>query len=211
MHARLSPEVQMLREGIDSFLELRDDDGRRVNDCQYGIYAFYDYDDEPIYVGQTRERLRVRIRRHLTNQRTDAVAMGVLDPFEVATIKVWPFWDLKRGKSDAVEILNRAEYTVIQMAIKESQYGAILNEKLPLALEPIELPPSYGQRIIPEELFHLRNHPDVRIARRASTLAQLAKVVSERDVSPGLRRVLVVQAQRLEDLTKRRLNEVTRS
>ena len=32
----------------------------------------------------TTEQLRVRIRRHLTNQRIDAVAMNVLDPFEVA-------------------------------------------------------------------------------------------------------------------------------
>ena len=56
-----------------------------------GVYAFYDCDGEPTYVGQTKERLRNRIRRHLTNQSTDAVAMSVLDPFEVAEIEMWPF------------------------------------------------------------------------------------------------------------------------
>ena len=46
-----------------------------------------------IYVGQTREKLSGRVGRHLTNQRTDAVAMRVLDPLEVAAVEVWPLWD----------------------------------------------------------------------------------------------------------------------
>jgi hypothetical protein len=62
----------------------------RLGNYKFGVYAFFDYDGEPIYVGQTNERLRTRIRRHLTNQRTDAVAMKVLDPFEVYEIEVWP-------------------------------------------------------------------------------------------------------------------------
>ncbi len=103
--AGILPQVRMLRDGIDSFLSLVDEKGRRVNDAKFGIYAFYDYDDEPIYVGQTREQLRVRIRRHLTNQRTDAVAMNVLDPFEVASIEVWPFWDLIEDNEESRDIL----------------------------------------------------------------------------------------------------------
>lgn len=64
--------------------------GAPVGNYRWGVYAFFDYDGEPIYVGQTNEQLRTRIRRHLTNQRTDAVAMSVLDPFEVFEIAVWP-------------------------------------------------------------------------------------------------------------------------
>ena len=83
-------EVQALYAGVTRLLDTVDDEGRIVGSCHYGVYLFYDYDGEPIYVGQTRERLRVRIRRHLTNQRTDAVAiMRVLEPFEVAEIKMW--------------------------------------------------------------------------------------------------------------------------
>src|SRR5690349_19550309 len=76
--------------------------GRRPANARCGIYAFYDYDGEPIYVGQTVEQLRVRIRRHLTNQRTDAVAMRVLDPLEVAEVEIWPFWafNAKPGRGD---------------------------------------------------------------------------------------------------------------
>lgn len=77
-----------------------------------GVYAFYDCDGEPIYVGQTKERLRNRIRRHLTNQSTDAVAMSVLDPFEVAEIEMWPFW-----RRPSKERLNQAECTVYGQAL----------------------------------------------------------------------------------------------
>jgi hypothetical protein len=47
---------------------------------------------------------------------------------------------------------------------------------------------------------------DVRIARRAQTIAKLAQVISERDIQKhgGLRRVLLVQSQRLESLAKER-------
>ena len=100
--------------------------GKRVGDCTFGVYLFYDYDGEPIYVGQTQERLRTRIRRHLTNQRTDAVAMRVLDPFEVAEIEMWPFWSLT--KEAAADTLNRVEFTVYCQALERSEFNAILNE-----------------------------------------------------------------------------------
>ena len=82
-------------------------------------------------MGQTNEMLRSRISRHLTNQRTDAVAMNVLDPFEVAEIEVWPLWEFQRKKSGDAEsklILNAAEYTVFQSVLKKSSFRAVLNE-----------------------------------------------------------------------------------
>jgi hypothetical protein len=180
------------------------------------VYVFYDYDGEPIYVGQTEERLRVRIRRHLTNQRTDAVAMNVLDPFEVADVEVYPFYQLEKpekgeGKDLYAERVKRtlgaAEYTVFQQVLKASALGAVLNEKdMPQAKEIKLSKPTRG-RIIPADLYELRKHPDVRIARRASTVAALARVISERDVSPGLRRTLLTQARRLESLAAKRLED----
>ncbi len=119
-------EVDALYESVKSALDTVAANGRRVGDCKFGVYLFYDYDGEPIYVGQTQERLRSRIRRHLTNQRTDAVAMRVLDPFEVAEIEMWPFWSL--AKRDAADTLNRAEFTVYCQALARSEFNAILNE-----------------------------------------------------------------------------------
>jgi hypothetical protein len=59
--------------------------------------------------------------------------------------------------------------------------------------------------IVSDEVLQIRGHADVRIARRAQTIARLAQVISERQVSVGLRRSLLVQAQRLEFLADEQL------
>lgn len=206
-------DVAAIRDHIVAFLDT-EVDGRSPCNARCGVYVFYDYDGEPIYVGQTNERLRVRIRRHLTNQRTDAVAMNVLDPFEVADIEVYPFYELENRAQEESEqeyrlrlreTLAAAEFTVFQKVLTESKLGAVLNEADISPRPLIALPPSFRGRIIPDDLFAVRQHPDVRIARRASTIASLAKVISERDVSGGLRRTLLTQARRLELLARQRL------
>lgn len=126
MSSNSSPEVDALYAGVTRLLNLPDSSGRKVGDCTRGVYLFIDYDGEPIYVGQTTEKLRTRIRRHLTNQRTDVVAMRVLDPFEVAEVEMWPFWELEG--EDVSDQLDRAEFTVYQNALDKSKFGAILNE-----------------------------------------------------------------------------------
>jgi hypothetical protein len=204
-------DVTAIRREIERILNKEGDDGRVVGNSQYGVYAFYDYDGEPIYVGQTSERLRTRIGRHLTNQRTDAVAMNVLDPFEVLEIEMWPLHNLEGSRaSDAgvASLLNAAEWTVYKKVLGASKFGAVLNEKEIAQTEEIDLPPSVRGRIVPDDIYELRKHPDVRIARRANTIAALSRVISERRVSKGLRRTLITQAKRLEDLSTRRLEEI---
>src|SRR5208283_3793621 len=130
---RLGPpsDVVVIRKEIEAFFKTPDDNGRRIGNHTWGIYAFYDYDGEPIYVGQTYEGLGSRIGRHLTNQRTDAVAMNVLDPFEVAEIRVWPLDLSKMDEASRRAYLDRAEFTVFQKLIRKSKFSAILNEKPP--------------------------------------------------------------------------------
>ena len=209
MNPKKEPEdVTALYIGVKNALDSDYGDGRRVGDCKYGVYLFYDYDGEPIYVGRTVEKLRVRIRRHLTNQRTDAVAMSVLDPFEVAEIEMWPFWELESaGRIEANDTLDRAEYAVYRKALQESQFSVVLNEKEIKPADEIVLPKSVRVSVLPEELREKREHPDVRLARRARTIANLARVISERSVRPGIRRTLWAQARRLEYLAKTRLDE----
>ena len=71
----------------------------------------------------------------------------------------------------------------------------------------VQLPKAYRRRIIPDDIFPHRKHPDIRIARRASTIASLARVISERKVSKGLRQTLLTQARRLERLAEERLKD----
>ena len=186
--------VRDFRRLLDAALSERDDQGRKWADARWGCYAFYDYDGEPIYVGQTNERLRTRVRRHLTNQRTDAVAMRILDVFEVAELELWPLWDFedvtKRGDPErfreAQATLDSAEYTAYLDAIVLSKFGAILNEKIPTVSRTAQLPQSGRFRLVSAETRAERGHPDVRIARRAETISRLAAVAHERgEVSDG--------------------------
>ena len=205
-------EVTLILQQLEVALNAVDSEGRRTGNAQFGIYAFYDYDGEPIYVGQTTEQLRVRIRRHLTNQRTDAVAMNVLDPFEVADVEMWPFWNLegRRAADESVKsLLASAEYTVFSRLIESSAFSAVLNEVAVPQADEIDLPQSFRYRIVPEPVYSRRLHPDLRIARRASTIAKLAEVISQRAVQNGLRTTLLTQARRLEHLAGRRLADRT--
>jgi hypothetical protein len=189
-----------------------------LGNFRYGVYAFYDYDGEPIYVGQTNNTLRDRIGRHMTNQRTDAVAMKVLDPFEVYAIEVWPLpqfnhLNSKSHKDERAEAklwLNALERAVYDQAVEASKFTAVLNEKVPAVarLSFLEMPTSHKGIVVSPELLKLREHRDIRIARRAATLASLAQIISERQVQKGLRTVLRTQAQRLEWLASERLKEL---
>ena len=209
--------VRDFRQLLDVALSEHDDQGRRWADARWGCYAFYDYDGEPIYVGQTNERLRTRVRRHLTNQRTDAVAMRILDVFEVAELELRPLWEFedvtKKGDPhrfrEAQAKLDSVEYTAYLDAIVLSKFGAILNEKIPPVSPTLHLPPSRRCQLVSAETRAERGHPDIRIARRAETISRLAAVAHERgEVSDGLRRVLVVQAVRLAHLSATRLAQV---
>lgn len=214
--AKAPHDVAAIRRTLTEFLNSADETGAKPCNAKCGVYVFYDYDGEPIYVGRTHERLRGRMLRHLTNQRSDAVAMNVLDPFEVADIEVYPLYDLEQprpGESDKAykkrvrECLSGAEYTVFQRVLEQSQLKAVLNEKEIRPAAAIELPTPFRGRIIPPELYETRRHPDVRIERRANAIARLAKVIRERTVSRGLRRTLLTQARRLELLARSRLEE----
>ena len=161
-----------------------------VGGVKWGVYAFFDYDGEPIYVGQTRESLGTRIRRHLTNQRTDAVAMSVLDPFEVKTIRVWPlpqFQDAK-GKPtqsvlarEAADLLNSLEFTVFHKLVQESRFKRILNEKDPPNVDTCGLELEISGDIVSPDVLKDREHPDLRF-----DLAALSTMVRAPGRSSGV-------------------------
>ncbi len=212
-------ETGSLREELKKFYESpyeHDPSGepRKIGEYKWGVYIFYDYDNEPIYVGQTNERVSARIGRHLTNQRTDAVAMNVLDPFEVYSIEVYPLPEFQHvvnnrhpDYGEAKRHLDSLEFLVHEQAIKTSRYGEILNEKDPKQGIKRDIPKPHRRDIVAKEVQELRAHPDVRIARRAATISKLAQVISEREIKgTGLRRVLLVQSQRLETLAKARFH-----
>lgn len=210
-------ETDELRKGIEAFFrdtEYPDANGanRNVGGYKWGVYAFYDYDGEPIYVGQTKEKLSGRVRRHMTNQRTDAVAMSVLDPFEVAEIEVWPLPQFESINSKHPDFkatkdhLNALEHVIFMRLREESRFKAILNEKDPPTPKvAVAVPASRRAPIVSAQVRALRAHADTRLARRALIVSKLAQVISERELKhAGLRRVLLTQAKRIQWLAERR-------
>jgi hypothetical protein len=108
--------------------------------------------------------------------------MSVLDPFEVFEIEVYPlpeYQHVTRKHSEfksAKEHLDALEYHVHQQAIAASTFKAILNEKDPDPPRVRIVPPKpLRARIVSDGVLTLRSHLDVRIARRAQTIAKLAQ------------------------------------
>lgn len=205
---QLSRDVELIRKAIGEALKVEDptQPGKPIGKAKAGIYAFFDFDGEPIYVGQTAEQFSARLGRHLTGMRSDSVAKFVLDPFEVYAVRMWPLPQvaaLPRGERRAR--LDVYEYKVHAMLAEQSKFGAVLNEGTITPQEDVDdLPEPVTVVIVPDEIFAERAHPDVRIARRAQTISLLARHISERKVSKGLRRTLLVQSERLQDLASRR-------
>jgi hypothetical protein len=209
--------VQLIRAEIGKLMA-QDDPNQpgKIGDA-IGVYAYFDYDMEPIYVGQTSSSFRDRVSRHLTGQRSDAVAKFILDPFEVAFVQLWSVSGVAdapsqkkpgevAGAAEKKKLLDPFEYTVYKQLEAASKFHAVLNEGVIHPTELVDpLPEPVGDKIIPDELWEERKHADVRIARRASTISRLSQMISEREVSGGMRRTLLLQAQRLEWLARERM------
>ena len=101
--------------------------------------------------------------------------------------------------------LDALEYAVFQQCIARSTFKAVLNEKDPPKPKKLIKPAtSHRAKIVTDEVSRLRDHPDLRIARRASIMARLAQIIAERKVARGLRRALLTQARRLQWLAEQR-------
>ncbi|WP_051461602.1 GIY-YIG nuclease family protein [Tomitella biformata] len=212
--------VQMIRAKLAEVMARPDPEspGQPIGEA-VGIYAYFDYDGEPIYVGQTSSKFRDRVGRHLTGQRSDAVAKFILDPFEVADIAMWSIPQVaalrdpvNSAKAASIAqkraVLEAYEYTVYKRLEAESRFGAVLNEAAIRPHKLMALPQSVRGRIIPDELWDDRAHSDIRIARRAATISRLSQMISERAVSAGMRRTLLLQAKRLAWLADQRIEDL---
>ncbi|MGP0039412.1 MAG: GIY-YIG nuclease family protein [Rhodomicrobium sp.] len=58
-----------------------------------GVYVLCDLDNVPIYVGQSVDGIRARVRRHLTSARSDIIANRQIDVWEIAWVRAFPVDD----------------------------------------------------------------------------------------------------------------------
>src|SRR5437879_2993670 len=85
-----------------------------------GVYALCDLDEIPIYVGQSVDGIRARVRRHLTSARSDVIANRQLDVWEIAFVWAWPVAErrkLKPGGKATITPQEKARIDLIERAL----------------------------------------------------------------------------------------------
>lgn len=59
-------------------------------ETRIGVYGLCDLDGVPMYIGQSVDGIRARVRRHLTSARSDIIANRQIDVWEIAYVMAWP-------------------------------------------------------------------------------------------------------------------------
>lgn len=167
-----------------------------------GVYALCDLDFVPIYVGQSKDGIRTRVRRHLTSARSDVIANRHLDVWEVSQVWAWEV------RIDGLNIRNAqdqaAEITALetQLIKKFNDIKPLVNGKLPdfSSLRGND-PRAPDQQInVLEEAVRLsRKEPINRMPRQAAQLRDLIDYTIQVKNNSEQRRVLRVHNSRLRE------------
>ena len=131
---------------------------------EIGCYILTDLDDIPIYVGQSKDGIRTRVRRHLTSARSDIIANRQIDVWEISGVWAYPV----KKKSD----IDQLEASLFYNFDNQSQ---LMNGQTPtIATGGVVIPkPSEVIRVISDEDLSERLNPEVRLPRQAQHYANL--------------------------------------
>jgi len=153
-----------------------------------GVYALCDLDDVPIYVGQSTDAIRSRVRRHLTSARSDVIANRQVDVWEIAYVWAWTVSDKSMMKELErvlfVELNNQSPLV----------NGKILEHKGELTFT---VPERVKIQVMPDELIKARRDPTLRFPRQIQHFNQLVDYILNTQDKKHLRRALDVYYDRL--------------
>lgn len=153
-----------------------------------GVYALCDLDEVPIYVGQSTDGIRARVRRHLTSARSDIIANRQIDVWEVAFVWAWPVED--------VADVNAVEAALFHEFDKRSR---LMNGSVP---PPPTGTPSIPARVrlqvLPDDEIVQRREARYRFPRQALQVASLLDYILETYDKKHLRRSLHAHFERMQ-------------
>jgi hypothetical protein len=123
-----------------------------------GVYALCDLDEIPIYVGQSIDGIRARVRRHLTSARSDIIANRQVDVWEIAYVWAWPCAD--------------AQTIGVLEAFLFHQFHAqstLMNGTIPVNPGNLAFPTPERTRIqlVPDDEIAIRRDPSRRLPRQS--------------------------------------------
>ena len=152
-----------------------------------GVYALCDLDGQPIYVGQSVDGIRSRVRRHLTSARSDVIANRQIDVWEIAYVWAWPVDDIVEVEPLEAAIFNH--YDAEQ---------ALMNGKtMHPSLYASDWPEKQVVQVIEEADRRLRLDPSQRLPRQIQQYNLLVDYILTVKDAPHLKRSLEAHFQRL--------------
>lgn len=164
---------------------------------EIGVYALCDLDGVPIYVGQSVDGIRSRVRRHLSSARSDVIANRQVDVWEIAYVWAWPV--------QSKEIIAALEQ---RLYLEFDTSSALMNGKALIETEQITLsiPDKQVLQVIAEDERLERLDPCARLPRQISHYLNLVDYIQTVKDEPHLRRSLNAHFQRLVKYHKLFLN-----
>ena len=152
-----------------------------------GVYALCDLDAVPIYIGQSTDGIRSRVRRHLTSARSYVIANRQIDVWEVAFVWAWPMEDV--GQIDVVEA------KLFHQFDKQSR---LMNGSVPAKPKgKVAMPNKVELQVLPDEEIVLRQGARQRFPRQSQQVALLLDYILETYDKRHLRRSLHAHFERL--------------
>lgn len=151
-----------------------------------GVYAVCDLDKKVIYVGQSADSIRSRVRRHLTSARSDPIANRQLDIWEIAYIWAW----VERSTSTISELEKRVHH--------EYRETIIAGEQLSAPSTFGRLPNHQEIQIRETEDIKKRQDPRMRFPRQLLHLEQLLDYILNVKDTSDQRRSLDGHMKRLQ-------------
>lgn len=171
----------------------------RMLTARIGVYALCDLDRVPIYVGQSIDGIRQRVRRHLTSARSDIIANRQVDVWEVAWVMAWP-------------VAEPIDIGPLESALfhRLNEQSALMNASIP-ALSP-HAPafrdPDQTVQVMDDDETQRRLQPSVRLPRQIEHYGRLVDHFLNVKDSPELRVPMEAHFQRLARYHARFLEQV---
>lgn len=153
-----------------------------------GVYALCDLDEIPIYVGQSVDGIRARVRRHLTSARSDIIANRQVDVWEIAYIWAWQCSD--------PQTIGPLEAFLFHQFHAQS---TLMNGTIPPYPGDLTFPTPERTRIqlVPDDEIAIRRDPSRRLPRQSQFYFQLVDHILNVKDRPELRRSLQAHFGRL--------------
>ena len=164
---------------------------------QIGVYALCDLDSVPIYVGQSVDGIRTRVRRHLSSARSDIIANRQIDVWEIAFVWAWP-----------VEFAHQIGVLEAHLFAEFDAVVPLMNGKSMRAIDPLPfaVPPKQRVQVIEESERLDRLSPSQRLPRQIMQYLNLVDYIQTVKDENHLKRSLRAHFDRLVSYHKRFLD-----